>query len=59
MLRSLCQLNIHGSTNLVYDWMRWDGQVPDNCLLGFLVSLYALVGRFNILKELLADVQSK
>lgn len=57
LLRSLCQSNLHGSAKLVYDWMRCDGQVPDNWLLGFLVSSYALVGRFDISKELLVDVQ--
>ncbi|KAJ1424986.1 Tetratricopeptide-like helical domain superfamily [Sesbania bispinosa] len=57
LLRSLCQSNLHSSAKLVYDWMRCDGQFPDNWLLGFLVSSYALAGRFDISKELLADVQ--
>ncbi|KAK7251420.1 hypothetical protein RIF29_34602 [Crotalaria pallida] len=57
LLRSLCRSGFHGSAKLVYDWMRCDGQLPDNCLLRFLVSSYALVGRFDISKALLADVQ--
>lgn len=57
LLRSLCGSNLHGSAKLVYDWMRCDGQIPDNWLLGFLVSSYAVVGRLDISKELLADVQ--
>ncbi|XP_061368506.1 pentatricopeptide repeat-containing protein At2g06000-like [Gastrolobium bilobum] len=57
LLRSLCQSNLHNSAKIVYDWMRCDGQFPDNWLLGFLVSSYALVGRFDISKELLADFQ--
>jgi len=42
------------SAKLVSDWMRLDGQVPDGWLLGFLVSSYALIGRFDVSKELLA-----
>ncbi|KAK7328819.1 hypothetical protein VNO77_22943 [Canavalia gladiata] len=57
LLRSLCQSDLHNSAKLVYDWMRCDGQFPDNWLLGFLVSSYALAGRFDISKELLVDVQ--
>ncbi|CAJ2638196.1 unnamed protein product [Trifolium pratense] len=57
LLRSLCKSNHHGSAKLVYDWMRFDGQVPDNWLLGFLVSSYALIGRFDVSKELLVDAQ--
>ncbi|RDX79977.1 Pentatricopeptide repeat-containing protein, partial [Mucuna pruriens] len=57
LLRSLCQSNLHNAARLVYDWMRCDGQIPDNWLLGFLVSSYALVGRFDVSKELLADFQ--
>ncbi|XP_027336304.1 pentatricopeptide repeat-containing protein At2g06000-like [Abrus precatorius] len=57
LLRSLCESNLHNSAKLVYHWMRCDGQVPDNWLLGFLVSSYALAGRFDVSKELLVDVQ--
>ncbi|KAK7352193.1 hypothetical protein VNO80_17611 [Phaseolus coccineus] len=57
ILRSLCRSNLHSAAKLVYDWMRCDGQIPDNWLLGFLVSSYAVVGRLDVSKELLADVQ--
>ncbi|RZC05340.1 pentatricopeptide repeat-containing protein At2g06000-like isoform X1 [Glycine soja] len=57
LLRSLCRSNLHHTAKVVYDWMRCDGQIPDNRLLGFLVSSYAIVGRLDVSRELLADVQ--
>ncbi|KAL5189460.1 Pentatricopeptide repeat-containing protein [Glycine soja] len=57
LLRSLCRSNLHHTAKVVYDWMRCDGQIPDNRLLGFLVWSYAIVGRLDVSRELLADVQ--
>ncbi|XP_061361770.1 pentatricopeptide repeat-containing protein At2g06000 isoform X1 [Gastrolobium bilobum] len=57
ILRSLCQAGLHSSAKLVYDCMMSDGELPDSRLLGFLVSSFALSGRFDVSKELLAGAK--
>ncbi|KAK7265429.1 hypothetical protein RJT34_33049 [Clitoria ternatea] len=58
LLRSLCQEGLHNSAKLLYDCMRYDGQFPDSRLLGFLVCSFAVAGRFDVSRELLAEAQS-
>ncbi|CAI8611604.1 unnamed protein product [Vicia faba] len=55
LLRSLCQQHHHSSAKLVYDSMRSDGLLPDSRLLGFLVSSFAFVHRFDVSNKLITD----
>ncbi|XP_058729488.1 pentatricopeptide repeat-containing protein At2g06000-like [Vicia villosa] len=55
LLRSLCQENQHSLAKLVYHSMRADGLLPDSRLLGFLVSSFAFVDRFDVSKEFIND----
>ncbi|KAI5431612.1 hypothetical protein KIW84_035699, partial [Lathyrus oleraceus] len=55
LLRSLCQQHQHDSAKLVYHSMRADGLLPDSRLLGFLVSSFAFVDRFDVSKEFLRE----
>ncbi|GLT81163.1 hypothetical protein SLA2020_525650 [Shorea laevis] len=39
--------------------MRIDGHLPDNCVLGFLVSSFSQAGKFDIAGKVLSEVQSE
>ncbi|CAL5358401.1 unnamed protein product [Camellia sinensis] len=58
LLRSLCQMGLHDLAKLVFEYMRIDGHLPDSSILGFLVSSFAHVGKFDVAKGLLTNVQS-
>ncbi|KAL5572341.1 hypothetical protein UlMin_021938 [Ulmus minor] len=58
LMRSLCQLGLHDSAKLVFDWMRSDGHSPDNSIIELMVSSYARVGNLHIAEKLLDEVQS-
>ncbi|KAI7992859.1 Pentatricopeptide repeat-containing protein [Camellia lanceoleosa] len=58
LLRSLCQMGLHDLAKLVFENMRIDGHLPDSSILGFLVSSFAHVGKFDVAKGLLTNVQS-
>ncbi|CAK9151213.1 unnamed protein product [Ilex paraguariensis] len=55
LLRSLCQMRLHDAAKLVYGYVKIDGYLPEMSILGFLVSSFANVGKFDIAKELLID----
>ncbi|KAK3000958.1 hypothetical protein RJ639_013854 [Escallonia herrerae] len=55
LLRSFSQMGLHDSAKWAFDYMMVDGYLPDNSLLGFLVSSSANAGKFEIgMKMLLA-----
>ncbi|XP_021736644.1 pentatricopeptide repeat-containing protein At2g06000-like [Chenopodium quinoa] len=56
ILRSLCQMGLYDSANLVLDWMVVDGHSLNSSFLGFLVGLFSDSGRFDIAQKLLAQV---
>lgn len=57
ILRSLCQLGLHDSANLVLDWMIVDGYSLNSSFSGFLVGFFSDFGRFDIALKLLAQAE--
>ncbi|KAL8061067.1 hypothetical protein ABFX02_02G064300 [Erythranthe guttata] len=53
LLRSLCQMGRHDSAELVYQYMKSDGFLPDTSVLDFVVSSFANAGKFRIAEEIL------
>ncbi|KAL6531661.1 hypothetical protein OROMI_028024 [Orobanche minor] len=53
LLRSLCRINLHGSAELVYDYMKSDGVRPNNSLLHFLISSFGNSGNFMVAGRIL------
>lgn len=53
LLRSLCQTSLHDSTELVYDYMKDDGVLPNSAHLDFLILSFANAGKFRTAKEIL------
>uniref|UniRef100_A0A2P2KIG5 Pentatricopeptide repeat-containing protein n=1 Tax=Rhizophora mucronata TaxID=61149 RepID=A0A2P2KIG5_RHIMU len=59
LLRSLCQLGLHDLAKMVFDYMRNDGHLPDNALLGFLVTSFSRGCKFDTVRKLLTEVQDR
>ncbi|KAL5768513.1 hypothetical protein ACOSP7_015059 [Xanthoceras sorbifolium] len=59
LMRSLCEMGLHDSAKVVFDYMRSDGHFPNSPLIEFLVSSFTKVGKFHIIKGLLSQLQSE
>ncbi|KAF2287919.1 hypothetical protein GH714_003219 [Hevea brasiliensis] len=57
LMRSLCQMGLHDLAKMVFDYMKSDGHLPHNTLVGFLVTSFAQAGKLDLAKKLLAEVQ--
>ncbi|KAJ8760596.1 hypothetical protein K2173_015263 [Erythroxylum novogranatense] len=57
LLRSLCQMGLHDLATETYDYMKSDGHSFDSALLGFLVTSYAQVFKFDTVKKFISEVE--
>ncbi|MBA0744846.1 hypothetical protein Gogos_007450 [Gossypium gossypioides] len=58
LMRSLCNMGLHESAKLVFDYARIDRHLPDDTMVGFMISSFARAGDFGMVKKLLAEIQS-
>ncbi|XP_052193340.1 pentatricopeptide repeat-containing protein At2g06000 [Diospyros lotus] len=58
LVRSLCQIGFHDLAKLVFEYMRIDGHLPGNSIIGFLVLSFAHAGKFDNAKWVLSIAQS-
>ncbi|GMI92658.1 hypothetical protein like AT2G06000 [Hibiscus trionum] len=56
LLRSFCNMGVHHSAKLVFDYMRIDGHLSSS-VVGFMISALARAGEFGMAKMLLAEIQ--
>lgn len=53
LLRSHCEIGLHDSVRLLFNYMRADGYLPDRSLIEFVVLTLANAGEFEFAKEIL------
>ncbi|KAL6494551.1 hypothetical protein OROGR_031351 [Orobanche gracilis] len=53
LLRSLCQMHLHDSAKIVYEYMIADGLLPGSSVLDFVVSSFVNAHKFRIVEEML------
>ncbi|KAK2645226.1 hypothetical protein Ddye_020421 [Dipteronia dyeriana] len=56
LIRSLCEMGLHDSAKMVFDYMRSDGHLPNSPLIEFLVSSFIKVGKIDVGKGLLSQL---
>ncbi|GMI81329.1 hypothetical protein like AT2G06000 [Hibiscus trionum] len=57
LLRSFCNVGLHLSAKLVFDYMRIDGHLSSS-VVGSMISAFARAGNFGMAKTLLAEIKS-
>ncbi|KAL3635287.1 hypothetical protein CASFOL_019834 [Castilleja foliolosa] len=55
LLRSLCRNNLHDYAELVYDYMKSDGNSPKSADFDFLISSFVNSGKISVVEKLLVD----